>query len=397
MWAASPAMNEASAALVQAPEGGAANRAAVHFRFYDNREKYLLFVTTTDEKATIAAQIGQELRFIHPKPPSLRIFDAGMGDGMVLSRVMRRLHRRFPTVPWLVVGKEISVEDVRLTLDKLPERFFEHPQMVVAVTNMYYSEAPALRTRAPDEPVTWIELALDGGSSEEFEAQIAGLLPQLAEVWRVRTSPRTGNPLRERPAVIVLYRKDQKLALDHIIPRPGDDGHDYHLIIASQPYRARKSAVSKVRMVLAPLARALAPGGRLITIQSYGRDPGLEIIQGLWPGDDPFRTPRQELLAVGRAALAEDGPPGLRYLPYDDERALFRYALHTMATEVGDSIGTSTLLAAWNAAVYVAQIEDERMTEALATTRYLDVTRATLRRHGGLWFNDELFVIARRA
>ena len=68
-----------------------------------------------------------------------------------------------------------------------------------------------------------------------------------------------------------------------------------------------------------------------------------------------------------------------------------------MASEVGDSIGTSTLLAAWNAAVYVAQIEDGRMTEALATTTYLDVTRATLRRHGGLWFNDELFVIARRA
>jgi hypothetical protein len=68
-----------------------------------------------------------------------------------------------------------------------------------------------------------------------------------------------------------------------------------------------------------------------------------------------------------------------------------------MASEVGDSIGTSTLLAAWNAAVYVAQIEDDRMTEALATTKYLDITRATLRRHGGLWFNDELFVIARRA
>lgn len=377
------------------PQGAA--RAAVHFRFYDNREKYLLFVTTTNEKATIAEQIGRELRFIHPKPPALRIFDAGMGDGMVLSRVMRRLHRRFPTVPWFVVGKEISVEDVRLTLDKMPERFFEHPQMVVAITNMYYSEAPALRPHSPAEAVAWIKLELEGGSTEEFEAQIAALLPRLPEVWRVRTSPTTGNPLRERPAVIVLYRKDQKLALDRIIPRPENDGHDYHLIIASQPYRARASAATKVRMVLAPLARALAPGGRLVTVQSYGRDPGMAIIRGIWPDDDPFRTQRHELLDVARTTLAQDGPPGLRYLAFDDQRALFRYALHTMATEVGESIGTSTLLAAWNAAVYVAQIEDERMTEALATTRYLDVTRATLRRHGGLWFNDELFVIARRA
>jgi hypothetical protein len=261
---------------------------------------------------------------------------------------------------------------------------------------MYYSEAPALRPRS-GEDVVRIELALEGGSTEEFEAQIAGLLPQLGKVWRVRTSPKTGNPLRERPAVIVLYRKDQKLALDHILPRPDDDGRLYDLIIASQPYRARESAQSKVRMVLAPLARALAPGGRLVTVQSYGRDPGMEIIRGIWPDEDPFRTPRQELLAVARATLAEDGPRGLRYLAHDDERALFRYALHTMATEVGDSIGTSTLLAAWNAAVYVAQIEDARMTEALASSRYLEVTRETLRRHGGLWFNDELFVIARRA
>ena len=36
--------------------------------------------------------------------------------------------------------------------------------------------------------------------------------------------------------------------------------------------------------------------------------------------------------------------------------ALFRYALHTIASGVSDSIGASTLLAAWNAAVYVAQM-----------------------------------------
>jgi hypothetical protein len=46
-----------------------------------------------------------------------------------------------------------------------------------------------------------------------------------------------------------------------------------------------------------------------------------------------------------------------------------------MASAVGDGSGTSTLLAAWSAAVYVAQIEDGRMTEALAAARYLDVTR----------------------
>jgi hypothetical protein len=37
-----------------------------------------------------------------------------MGDATVLARLMRSTHRHFPTVPLLVVAKEISLEDVRL-------------------------------------------------------------------------------------------------------------------------------------------------------------------------------------------------------------------------------------------------------------------------------------------
>ena len=64
--------------------------------------------------------------------------------------------------------------------------------------------------------------------------------------------------------------------------------------------------------------------------------------------------------------------------------------------EIGRTIGTSTLLAAWNAAVYVAQIEDDRLAEAMARGNYLDATGEVLARHGGLWFNDETFVIKRQ-
>ena len=81
------------------------------FRFFDNREKYLLFVTTTSEKAVIAERVGRELERIKPKPPALKIFDAGMGNGSVLRRVLQERHGRVPTVPRVGVGKEISMED----------------------------------------------------------------------------------------------------------------------------------------------------------------------------------------------------------------------------------------------------------------------------------------------
>ena len=61
-------------------------------RFYDSREKYLLFVTTTDEKWAIAQRINEELDKLKPKPPALRLFDAGMGDASVISHVLRAMH-----------------------------------------------------------------------------------------------------------------------------------------------------------------------------------------------------------------------------------------------------------------------------------------------------------------
>src|ERR1700736_2925811 len=60
------------------------------FRFYDNRQKYLAFVNTCNEKATVARRAARELTQLRPQPPALRIFDAGMGDATGLSRLVAR-------------------------------------------------------------------------------------------------------------------------------------------------------------------------------------------------------------------------------------------------------------------------------------------------------------------
>ena len=80
-----------------------------NFRFFDNRQKYLLFVNTCSEKDVVARRVGLELGHLHPRPPAVRLFDAGMGDGTVLARVMREMHRRFPTVPFYIVSQGASV------------------------------------------------------------------------------------------------------------------------------------------------------------------------------------------------------------------------------------------------------------------------------------------------
>jgi len=371
--------------------------AAHNFRFYDNRQKYLLFVTTCSEKQVIAQRVGMELANIHPRPPALRVFDAGMGDGTVLARAMRAMHTRFPTMPFYVVGKELSVEDVRLVLEKMPDRLFEHPAMVLVITNMLYSEAPWLKPNSVTSATSlvWHELSLTGNTAHEFEAQISDLQPFLSEHWRARVSPSTGNPVYEKPVVLVIYRDDHKFLLDQVRPRRGFTNAEYDLVIASQPYRARAPIEFKAKRVVAPLARSLAPGGRLIATHSYGNDAGLEVIQKVWPGEDPFTTDRHALLRATKTELGSAGRD-LNFGAYADTRSLFRYDMHTLPSEISETIGTSTLFAAWNAAVYVAQVEDQRLSEAISSGAYLEATRDVLRVHGGLWFWDESYVISRK-
>ena len=367
------------------------------FRFYDNRQKYLAFVNTTNEKRKVAERAAKELTLLRPTPPALKIFDAGVGDGTVLSHLMRAMHQRFPTMPFLVVGKEISIEDVRLTLEKLPDRFMEHPASCIVITNLYYAEAPWLRPRSVKSAaaLNWRQVALEGTSSFSFGEQLAALDNFLVDGWQVRASEKTGNPMYVRPSVLLLYRKDHAFLMDSVIPKQGNFAANYDLALASQPWRARMSAEFKVQKVLAPIARSLGPAGRMLVVQSCGEDPALELIRKVWPDEDPFRVNRHDLVRVLKRELGHDAR-NFNFVTGSDSKAIFRYEMHTLPSEVQQSIGTSTLFAAWNDAIYVNQIEDERLEPVLANNDYLAHTAQVLKKHKGLWFNDESFVVSRK-
>jgi len=368
------------------------------FRFYDNRQKYLAFVNTCNEKWKVAERATQELTHLRPLPPALRLFDAGVGDGTVLGHLMRAMHRRFPTIPFFIVGKEISLEDVRLTLEKLPDRFIEHPSSVIVVTNLYYAEAPWLMPNdvAKAAALNWIDLPLQGDSAYEFGEQLRGIDKQLVDGWQVKASEKSGNPMYVRPSVLVIYREDHRFLLDGVIPRRGRAaGGDYDLVLASQPWRARMDAEFKVRHVLGPLVKSLRAGGRVLTVQSSGDDPGLDLIRRIWPDEDPFRVNRHELIKVLKEHLGRSAQ-NYNFNTGSDAKSIFRYRMHTLPTEIGDAIGTSTLFAAWNAAIYVGQIEDERLEPVVSSGEYLEATANILHEYNGIWFNDETFVVSRK-
>lgn len=133
----------------------------------------------------------------------------------------------------------------------------------------------------------------------------------------------------------------------------------------------------------------------LAVIRTYCHEHGMEIIQAVWGKEEnPFTTSRQKLLSTAKSELGRDAR-NFKFNAYSDKRSLFRYDMHTLPTEINPSIGTSTLFAAWNAAIHVAQIEEQRISDALADPAYLKATQAVLEKNNGLWFNDESYVIAR--
>ena len=89
------------------------------------------------------------------------------------------------------------------------------------------------------------------------------------------------------------------------------------------------------------------------------------------------------MTATSEGGEQELGPAGrdLNFNAYADNRALFRYDIHTLPSESSrsSSIGTSTLFAAWNAAIYVAQVEDLPGVQAAADGRYLAATPTSCR------------------
>ena len=361
------------------------------FRFFDNRQKYLLFVTTTNEKNKIAEKISTQIKNIKPKKPALKIFDAGLGDGTLLMSVLRNCHRKFPTIPFLVFGKEISMEDVRMSIEKLPDRFMEHPNMVFVVSNLYYAEAASLTSNNANKQkhINWETLKLYGNSSFEFSQQLGQLDKMLHNNWQVERHHKSGNPTYKLPSVLVIYRHDHEFDLDHIIPQHDGPKNYFDLIIASQPYRSRISVQKKVDYVVKPMIQALASNGKLILVHAFGNDSGMEIIQKIWPDDNPFPSLSSDIIAYLKKIL--DGNL-LRKLKLHSPET-FRYNLRALPNEIENSISTSLIFSAWNALTYVGQINNEYVMKAEKNNQHVQHVQEIIKKYGTLWFNDELLVI----
>ena len=365
-----------------------------NFRFFDNRQKYLLFVTTTDEKNRIADAIHPYIKKIKPRKPGIKIFDAGMGDGSLLMNVMRQCHQEKPNIPLLVSTKEISMEDVRLGLEKLPDRFVEHENTVFVVSNLHYSEAASLTSKneSKQKKINWKTVKLKGRTSIDFDNQLRKLNVFLEKNWQIERDNKSGNSTYKTPSVLVIYRKDQEFILSDIIPTKINSKNTFDLIIASQPYRSRITAEKKVKYVIEPMLRALATKGKLLTIHACGKDPANQIIQKLWPEENPFASLSEDIIKYIKSNLDEYFVKQFSF----KKKQQIRCNLRALPNEIKGGISTSIIFSAWNAAVYVNQIDETKILRAQKSVHYENIVSEIIDKYKGLYFNNELFVIEKK-
>ncbi len=365
------------------------------FAFHEQRQRFHVFANTTNESWVVADRVSAELADIAPGRDGFRLLYTPMDNGIILTRTLRALHALHPDVPVLVTMKGRGLEDLRNTMGRLVDRLAEHPLSVFAMTNMYLREAVDLTKRSDDSPASlvWRDKALGGNRTYDFQGQVADLYGELSREWLIHQG-RNLQPVYAVPSVVTIYRADRAKALKRILPKPGDAALRYDYALLNHPYLHSHTMTFRLDHVLRPVFDRLADGGRMTVIQGLGQDPAHEIVSRLWPDQAPVPS-RYDVIREFRKALAGDEASisGLT-----DTHALFRFDMHTLPVIEGQNLGTQSLSAAFNNAVYFAQVREELAQEAIHEgRRYLEVTEDVLRRHGGLWFVNEAFSVTRKA
>lgn len=351
----------------------------VETAFLDSRDKYLSFVTATDEKVRVAFCLARVLERMTLPPAGAPFFalDAGTGEGTVAATFLAAVHKRMPQKPVVFVGKEISVDDVCILLNYLPDRFAEHKQLVFHVTNLSYAE---LADPAAAGAVH-VKRALRGTTSHEFGMQLMTMAPFVKEHWALDV--RAGRMTPRRKVILTLYRRDQTEFMTPLLIPPAR----FELIIASQAFRLRRAPESVAQGVVAPLLRLLGSGGRMGLVYSSGRDFSREVLRRLYPEVDPYRFAAPGTLLVAARQLPELAGVRTRV-------GALRYGFINLY--VGRSaFSLGNVMSLWKAVTYVGQLSDAETAAAPLDARMEAELTAMLAGREDLFFENNVILFSR--
>ncbi len=359
-------------------------------RFFDDRLKYLSFIQNTSEKKCISERIYPHVARMPENKTYLRILDAGTGDGTIKSNVIKSFHRYHPYTSLLITGKEVSYEDLKNTLEKMPDRFVEHPNLLVTMTNVKFSELGSIESsnKIDDKKVKKFNLVLKSDNSFDFNQQITGSLLGnfIKKNWGIEIDSK-GRTSYSNPCIVRIYRDDHKRYLESFIENDYEN-NNYDLIIASQAYRAAATVNSKVKNVIGPLMRLLNKSGKLLVTHSSGGRAVQKILKVAFKDKEAFPNTAKDIVD-----FLKDNPVGKnnRYSfvkPISYGFNFKRAPDQTVAELFGHGID-----AKWANILYVGQIPEKDIRALDHKTALLKKVKNEIKKAGQIQFKNEMFTI----
>ena len=359
-------------------------------RFFDDRLKYLSFIQNTSEKKAISMKLYPHIAGMSQNKSYLRILDAGTGDGTIKSNVIKSFHRYHPYTSLLITGKEISYEDLKNTLEKMPDRFVEHPNLMVTMTNVKFAELGLIEnsSKIKNKKVKEFNLALKSDNSFDFNSQITGsaLGNFIKKNWGIEIDNKSRTSY-SNPCIIRVYREDNEKHLKQFIKNDYKN-NNYDLIIASQAYRAASSVSVKVNNVIGPLMRLLNKSGKLIVTHSSGGDSVQKILKLAFKDREAFPNTAKDIVDY-----LKDNPVGEnnKYIFAKPKNYFFNFKRAPDQT-VTELFGHNTD-AKWANIVYVGQIPEKDLQGLEKNNRLYNKVKKAIDAAGEIHFKNEIFSI----
>jgi hypothetical protein len=357
-------------------------------RFFDDRLKYLSFIQNTGEKRAISAEIFPHIKSLPKNKTYLKILDAGTGDGTIKSNIIKSFHKYHPYTSLLITGKEISYEDLKNTLEKMPDRFVEHPNLMVTMTNVKFSEIGKVEKikKIKGKSVKKLTLVLKADNSFDFNEQINRMGNFIEKYWGIEIDS-NGKTSYSHPCIIKIYREDHKRYLEPFIDK-NYENQGYDLIIASQAYRAVSKTVSKVSNVIAPLMKILNISGKLLITHSCGDDSVEKILKQAWKDKNPFPIKAKEIIEYLKDNPIEENTKFTYSKPKSYTFKFKRSPDQTVSELFGHGLDSK-----WANILYVGQIPEKDIIAIEKNISALKRVKVAIKKEERMFFKNEIFSI----
>ena len=347
--------------------------------FFDTRDKYLSFVNSTNEKANIAFYLAKKLDNINFNSSVYNILDAGTGEGTVISTFLSAAHKSLPNTPIFVVGKEISIDDINILLSYLGDRFAEHKTLIFNITNCSYKDLCNLNSAK----VKFVKLELQGNTGIDFTKKLMNLYPYIKKNWQLSFNKTNGQIKPQTKIFLSIYRKDQKMMLNHLIPKNINNiPIKYDFIIASQCFKLRAPLNKTVNNILMTLLSMLNTNGQMSLIYSSGKDFTKSLLKYYYPNIEFFKNSNSDKLISQIKKHKE-------YAKLKITKNKLKYKFINFSISLREFSFTN-IFSIWNAVNYVGQISESEQKQVVLNQKNITLLQNKLLKLKNMFFVDNV-------